>query len=313
MAQEPRTLIEAVRYFSDPDVALAHMVELRWPNGVHCPTCGRTDVRFIPTRRIWECKEKHAKRQFSAKVGTIFEDSAIALDKWFIAIWQVANCKNGISSYEMSRALGVTQKTAWHMNHRIRLAMKLGTIEKLTGEVEADESYIGGKAANRHKGDPKNAPGTAGKVGVIGALERGGNAVAAVIEVADTRTLDSFVHAFVSTEAAQVSTDEHSGYRHLGRTFNHGVVRHSAGEYVNGSHHTNSIEGFWALLKRSIKGTYIAVEPFHLGRYVDEQVFRFNERKGTDGSRFAKALTGIVGRRLTYRELTRNVTIASAA
>jgi transposase-like protein len=313
MAQEPRTLMEAVRYFADPDVALAHMVELRWPNGVHCPHCGRTDVRFIATRRLWECKEKHAKRQFSAKVGTIFEDSALPLDKWFVAIWMVANCKNGISSYEMARALGITQKSAWHMNHRIRLAMKLGTIEKLTGECEADETYVGGKAANRHKGDPKNGPGTAGKVGVIGVLERGGKAVAAVIECADTRTLDSFVHTYVSTTATLVSTDEHSGYRHLGRSYNHGVVRHSAGEYVNGRVHSNGIENFWSLLKRTIKGTYIAVEPFHLGRYVDEQVFRFNERKGKDGDRFATALRGIIGRKLTYRELTGNGAIASAA
>jgi len=313
MANEPRTLIEAVRYFADPDVALKHMIELRWPDGVYCPHCGRTDVRYIATRRIWECKEKHAKRQFSAKVGTIFEDSALPLDKWFVAIWQVANCKNGISSYEMARALGITQKSAWHMNHRIRLAMKLGTIEKLSGHVEADESLIGGKAVNRHKGDPKRMHGGfAGKTAVIGALERGGNAVAAVIVRTDTPTLDGFVHAVVEP-GAKVSTDEHSGYRHLGRTFDHGFVRHGAGEYVVGSTHTNSIEGFWALLKRSIKGTYIAVEPFHLGRYIDEQVFRFNERKGTDGSRFASALSGIVGRRLTYRELTRNVAIASAA
>jgi len=311
MAQEPRTLIEAVRYFADPDVALKHMVELRWPGGVHCPTCGRTDVRFLATRRLWECREKHARKQFSAKVGTIFEDSALSLDKWFVAIWMVANCKNGISSYEMARAIGVTQKSAWHMNHRIRLAMKLGTIEKMDGHLEADETYIGGKAVNRHKGDPKNGPGTAGKVAVVGALQRDGKAVAAVIERPDTRTLDGFVHA-VAAPLATVSTDEHSGYRHLGRTFNHGVVRHSAGEYVKGVHHTNSIEGFWALLKRSIKGTYISVEPFHLGRYVDEHTFRFNERKGNDGSRFQSALRGITGRRLTYKELTRNGAIASA-
>lgn len=313
MAQEPRTLMEAVRYFADPDVALQHMVELRWGGTVTCPTCGRDDVRFLATRRLWECKGKHARKQFSAKVGTIFEDSALPLDKWFVAIWMVANCKNGISSYEMGRALGITQKSAWHMNHRIRLAMKLGTIEKLDGHIEADETYVGGKAANRHKGDPKNGPGTSGKIAVVGALERGGRAIAAVIRRTDMPTLDGFVHAVVSPSATLVSTDEHGGYKYLSRTYRHSVVRHSAGEYVKGDCHTNSIEGFWALLKRSIKGTYISVEPFHLGRYVDEQTFRFNHRKGTDGSRFAAALTGIIGRKLTYRELTRNGAIASAA
>ena len=312
MAQEPRTLIEAVRYFSDPDVALRHMVELRWGGTPTCPTCKRTDVRFLATRRLWECKGKHPRKQFSAKVGTIFEDSALPMDKWFVAIWQVANCKNGISSYEMGRALGITQKSAWHMNHRIRLAMKLGTIEKMDGHIEADETYVGGKAINRHKGDPKNGPGTDGKTAVVGALQREGKCIAAVIARPDTRTLDSFIHAYVEPTAT-VSTDEHSGYRLLGRTFNHAVVRHSAGEYVNGNCHTNSIEGFWALLKRSIKGTYISVEPFHLGRYVDEHMFRFNERKTDDGNRFRIALQGIIGRRLTYKELTRNGAIASAA
>lgn len=313
MAHEPRTLMEAVRYFADPDVSLKHMVELRWGGTPTCPTCGRVDVRFIPTRRIWECKEKHPRRQFSAKVGTIFEDSALPLDKWFVAIWMVANCKNGISSYEMARALGITQKSAWHMNHRIRLAMKLGTIEKMGGEVEIDETYVGGKGVNRHKSDPRHRHGTADKVPVIGALQRGGKAIAAVIRRTDTETLDGFAHAVVAKEATLVSTDEHSGYRHLSRTYPHQVVRHTAGEYVSGACHTNGIESFWALFKRMLKGTYISVEPFHLGRYVDEQTFRFNARKGTDGDRFAIALTGIIGRKLTYRELTRNGAIASAA
>src|ERR1700691_2690147 len=143
MANEPKTLLEAISYFADPDVALKTMVELRWPKGVYRPTCGRTDVRFIATRRLWECKEKHPKRQFSAKVGTLFEDSPIPLEKWFPAIWMIANCKNGISSYELARDLGITQKSSWFMLHRIRMAMAKGSIEKMDGEVEADESFIG--------------------------------------------------------------------------------------------------------------------------------------------------------------------------
>ncbi len=173
---EPKTLIEAIRYFADPDIALRTMVELRWPTGVHCPTCGRTDVRFIATRRMWECKEKHPRKQFSTKVGTIFEDSPIDLGKWFVAIWMVANCKNGISSYEMHRALGVTQKTAWFMDHRIRLAMKTGSFLKMSGEVEADETLIGGLAKNMHKHIRERkikGTGGSGKEAVMGIVERG--------------------------------------------------------------------------------------------------------------------------------------------
>ncbi len=175
---EPRTLIEAIRYFADPDIALRTMVELRWPDGVHCPTCGRSDPRFIVTRRIWECKEKHPRRQFSAKVGMIFEDSPIDLGKWFAAIWMVANCKNGISSYEMHRALGVTQKTAWFMDHRVRLAMRTGSFLKMSGEVEADETFVGGVAKNMHRQvRPQKIKGTggSGKEAVLGIVERTSN------------------------------------------------------------------------------------------------------------------------------------------
>ncbi|MFD0849630.1 IS1595 family transposase [Sphingosinicella xenopeptidilytica] len=318
MPHEPRTLMEAVRYFSDPDVALQHMVNLRWPNGVTCPTCGRTDARFIPTRRIWECKEKHAKRQFSAKVGTIFEDSAIPLDKWFVAIWMVANCKNGISSYELARSLGITQKSAWHMNHRIRLAMKLGTIEKMDGEVEADESFIGGLAKNMHprrRAKAITGTGGAGKTAVLGILQRSrrenpSRIHAHVIPNVQRVTLHAGIRDAVQ-EGATLYTDRWHGYRQL-TGYVHSMIDHAV-EYVNGRVHTNGIENFWSLLKRSIKGTYISVEPFHLGRYVDEQVFRFNERNGSDADRFTAALRAVTGKRLTYRELTGNGAIASAA
>src|SRR6266849_1363097 len=174
MKREPKTLLEAIKHFADPEVTHNLMVGLRWPTGVHCPTCGRADVRFIRTRRMWECKEKHPKRQFSSKVGTIFEDSPLGLDKWFAAIWMVANCKNGVSSYEIHRAIGVTQKTAWFMDHRVRLAMKAGSIEKMVGDVEADESFIGGLSKNMHKNKRAKITGTggAGKTAVMGILRR---------------------------------------------------------------------------------------------------------------------------------------------
>lgn len=313
MAQEPRTLIEAVRYFADPDVALRHMVELRWPNGVACPTCGRTDVRFIATRRLWECKEQHARKQFSAKVGTIFEDSALPLDKWFVAIWMVANCKNGISSYEMARALGITQKSAWHMNHRIRLAMKLGTIEMMDGEVEADEAFVGGEPKNMHS-RRRGTKGYSDKSAVLGILQRSrGESPSRVRARSIPNATSVHLHSNIKETVkpgTTLYTDKWRGYWGL-IEYAHRMIDHRQ-EYVNGSIHTNGIENFWSLLKRTIKGTYISVEPFHLDRYVDEQAFRFNERKGSDADRFTTALRRVMGKRLTYQELT-NGAVAAAA
>jgi transposase-like protein len=308
---EPKTLIDAIRYFADPDIALRTMVELRWPSGVHCPTCGRADVRFVATRRIWECKEKHPKRQFSAKVGTIFEDSPIDLGKWFAAIWMVANCKNGISSYEMHRALGVTQKTAWFMDHRIRLAMQTGSFMKMSGAVEADESFIGGLSKNMHATRRKrvigHARGHTGKEVVMGLLRRSdkaeGKSKVRAEHVPDVKreTLHEQVRSTVEP-GSRLYTDQWVGYRGLD-DYERYVINHAVA-YVEGHVHTNGIENFWSLLKRTIKGTYVSVEPFHLGRYLDEQTFRFNEREHNDGARFRKVASSVAGRRLTYAELT---------
>jgi transposase-like protein len=307
----PQTLTEAIEYFSDPDVTLSTMVELRWPNGVHCPTCGRADVRFISTRRMWECKEKHQKRQFSAKVGTIFEDSPLGLDKWFSAIWMVANCKNGVSSYEMHRALGVTQKTAWFMDHRIRLAMKAGSIEKMSGDVEADESFIGGLSKNMHKNKRSKITGTggAGKTAVMGILRRSdktskSKVKTTIVPNTQAATLQPKIRETVEP-GSRLYTDAWASYRGLGDEYQHEVIDHAV-EYVRDNVHTNGIENFWTLLKRTIKGTYVSVEPFHLGRYLDEQSFRFNEREDNDGGRFRKVLSSVSGKRLTYKGLTGN-------
>ena len=243
------------------------------------------------------------RKRFSIKVGTIFEDRKIELREWMMAIWLITSHKKGIASTSLAKDLGVTQKTAWFMLHRLRYAARTQAFTKpLDGDVEIDETFHGGKASNRHKGDPKNAPGTAGKVAVIGALQRGGRAVATVIEKTDTATLDGFTHAVVSPEATSVSTDEHSGYRNLGRTFKHGVVRHSAGEYVSGSTHTNGIEGFWALLKRQIIGIHHYVTPKHLNAYVSEATWRFNLRDMGEGER-VNALLAETDGRLTYKAL----------
>ena len=309
--KQPTTLLEAIRHFADPEVSLALMVELRWPNGVCCPSCDRRDVTFIPTRRLWECKGKHPKRQFSAKVGTIFEDSPLGLDKWFAGIWLIANCKNGISSYEFARDAGITQKSAWFLLHRVRLAMKAKSFVKLDGEVEVDETYIGGSDRNRPVRKRKGIPGPSGKEAVVGAIKRKGPVVAKVVPTADMRSLLPFVHATVSDEAQLLSTDDSTVYRSLGLRYKHGVVRHVRNEYVKGRIHTNTIENFWSLLKRTLKGTYVSVEPIHLGAYVDEQAFRLNERQDSDYGRFRKVLSSVFGLRLTYRELIEHGAVAA--
>jgi len=315
---EPRTLIEAIRYFTDPDVTLRTVVELRWPNGVHCPTCGRTDVRFISTRRLWECKEKHPRRQFSAKVGTNFEDSPIDLGKWFAAIWMVANYKNGISSYEMHRALGVTQKTAWFMDHRIRLAMKTGSFLKMSGEVEADETFIGGLAKNMHRHVKERkirGTGGSGKEAVLGIVERSsdkGPSRVKTIHVPNVRrrTLAPEIRAAVEA-GSHLYTDALKSYLGLSDAYTHEVIDHAI-EFVRGNVHTNNIENFWSLVKRTLKGTYVSVDPAHPDRYLDEQAFRFNERDDKDGGRFRKVVSSVAGKRLTYKELTDHAPAPSA-
>lgn len=304
---EPTTLVEAIRYFADPDVSLDFMVNLRWADGVVCPTCGSKDVRFLKTRHIWECKNKHEKRQFSVKVGTIFEDSPIAIDKWLVAIWMIANAKNGVSSYELARSIGVTQKTAWFMLHRIRLAMNSDN-GQFSGTVEADETYIGGKSINMHKSKREKiikGRGGVGKVVVMGLLERHGKNESKVQTkiLADTsrKTIPPAVRESVKA-GSNLITDALSPYNDLDKEYIHEVIDH-AEAYVRGHVHTNSIENFWSLLKRAIRGTYVNVEPFHLTKYLDEESFRFNTRKNDDSGRFISATLGITGKRLTYKQL----------
>jgi len=299
----PQTLLDAIRYFSDPDVCLAFVVEMRWPDGVTCPRCGSKGVRFLAKRRIWECRAKHPKKQFSIKVGTIFEGSALGLDKWLAAMWMIANAKNGVSSYEIARALGITQKSAWFVLHRIRLAMQTETFGKLGGEVEVDETFIGGKARNMHHGKRKaKGRGAAGKAVVMGLLERHGEVRTQVVPGTKGRTLRPEVLKHVEP-GATVYTDELASYRGLDAEYAHKVINH-AEAYAKGHVHTNGMENFWSLLKRGIKGTYVSVEPFHLFRYLDEQAFRFNTRKDNDAGRFLRVAASIAGRRLDYRHLT---------
>jgi transposase-like protein len=305
----PKTLQQAVLYFSNPDNCLQYIAVRRWPNGVICPTCGRDDVSFLAKQRKWQCKSAHTQRQFSVKVGTIFEDSPLGLDKWLVAVWMITNDKNGISSYEVHRAIGVTQKTAWFMVHRIRLAMQTGSFAKKMGgeggEVEADETFIGGKARNMHVAQRKRRiTGTGGKdkAAVMGILERGGEVRAMVVPDRKRSTLQAAVKNHVSAGSA-LYTDSLLSYNGLEGDYVHQVINHAI-KYVDGRIHTNGLENFWSLLKRSISGTYVSVEPFHLFRYLDEQSFRYNNRKDTnDSDRFSKVVSQIKDKRVTYKEL----------
>jgi transposase-like protein len=310
-AAEPKTLKDAILYFSIPENCLNYLVARRpeWKDGVTCPVCRGSKVGFLKNQLRWQCSARHPKRQFSVKVGTIFEDSPLGLDKWLPCVWLITNCKNGISSYEIARDLGVTQKTAWFMLHRIRLAHQGKQGGKLSEEVEVDETFIGGKARNMHKAKRERViTGTGGKdkVVVMGMIERGGNVRAMVVDNRRKNTVQGQVRENVEAGAA-IFSDELKSYEGLNADYQHAVINHAV-EYVNGNVHTNAMENFWSLLKRGLHGTYISVEPFHLFRYIDEQAFRFNNRKDmTDSDRFDLAVRQIVGKRLTYAELTGKV------
>lgn len=299
----PQTLIEAIRYFGDADTCHAFMVRMRWPDGkIACPRCECDRVGFIKTRKTWQCKG--CKKQFTTKLGTIFEDSPLTMSKWLPAVWLIANAKNGISSHELGRALGVTQKSAWHMLHRIRLAMQVGTFKKLLkGEIEVDETFIGGKARNMHAGARKaTGSGIGGKAVVIGMLERKGEVRLKVMPDTKKGTLQAEVRANVY-RGSEVFTDALRSYTALCDEYAHQVIDH-AESYVKGKVHTNGLENFWSLLKRSLKGTYVSVQPFHLFRYLDEQTFRFNKRLGSDYTRFLEVMLSVSGKRLTFKNLT---------
>jgi len=317
--ETPKTLQAAIQFFSDYDNCRKFMIAVRWlDEKVRCPHCNSEKVSYLEKARLYRCYEDHPKQKFSLKVGTVFEDSPIPLEKWLPAVWLVVNCKNGISSYELHRALGVTQKSAWFMLHRIRLAMQSKSFAKIGGpgsEVEVDETFIGGKARNMHKivrarrisGRGKHM---ADKTAVMGILERGGKVRTNIIPDRTSETLQGFVKNHV-TAGANVFTDELHGYWGLDEQYKHQIIDHAV-KYVDGRIHTNGLENFWSLLKRGLHGTYVAVEPFHLFRYLDEQAFRYNNRATkdnplTDADRFHLALSQIAGKRLTFAEVTGKV------
>lgn len=310
----PTNQLEAIRYFADADNCHTFLTAMRWPNGVRCAHCESAAVGGLVVsgkRRLWNCKA--CRKQFTAKVGTIFEDSALGLDKWLPALWLVCNAKNGVSSCELARSLGVTQKTAWHMGHRIRLAMQQGGFQA-AGEVEADETFIGGVAGNRSRKVSRRrlmeeiTTGKLPKVPVHGVLERStepGKSRVALTVLASTRKepIMGAVRARVRP-GSKVFTDSLRSYQHLtGAGYDHEFIDHTI-TYAKGKVHTNGLENFWSLLKRTLGGTYVQVSPVHLFRYLDEQATRFNERGTDDLARFVSTVRRVCGRRLTWKELT---------
>ena len=316
MTTWPTTLQEAIIFFADDENCQRFMIAIRWADGkVRCPHCNSEKVTYLKNVRRFKCYGKHPKAQFSLKTGTIFEDSPLGLDKWLPAAWLIGNCKNGISSYELGRDLEITQKSCWFMLHRIRIAMQTGTFEKLSGTVEADETFIGGKAINMHKNKLAKLKaegrtlkaGGAGKAIVMGLLDRHSRQ-ARVKVTPHARAYQVRTNIIDNVEkGSKIYSDALRSYRNLPVDgFEHEFIDHTE-EYVRGAVHTNGLENFWSLFKRALKGTYVSVEPFHLQAYVDEQCFRFNERKSTDFERFALMMKNIVGRRLTYKQLTGKV------
>src|SRR5437870_9542208 len=280
----PNTLRDAIIYFDNFDHCRRFMIELRWPDGkVKCPRCGSEHIFYIEKERVWKCYGKHDQAKFSLKSGTVMEDSPISLDKWLAALWLIVNCRNGISSCEVARDLGITQKSAWFLNHRIRMSLHNGSIEKASGHVEADETFIGGKARNMHVAERKRRiTGTGGKdkTPVLGIVERGGKVRTVVVPNRKKHALQTEVRKHVEAGSA-LYTDALLSYDGLEGEYAHRVIDHAVA-YVDGNVHTNTLENFWALLKRGISGTYVSVEPFHLFRYLDEQAYRYNFRKDMD-------------------------------
>ncbi|MCI0349301.1 MAG: IS1595 family transposase [Acidobacteriales bacterium] len=308
----PKTLQQAIKYFSDEQTCIDTVAKLRWPNGPECPACGHKEHYWLASQKRWKCKE--CWKQFTVKLGTIFEDSPLPLDKWLITLWMLVNCKNGISSYEVAKAIGVSQKSAWFMLHRLRLALQEKSITKIGGEggtIEADETFIGGRFKNMHASKRARFArrgGTADKTAVFGLFDREQRKVRAMVMPNVRRdTLQAQILAHVAPKS-EVFTDQANAYTGFPEGYVHQFVNHLE-KYVDGRVHTNCLENFWSLLKRSLNGSYVAVEPFHLFRYVDEQAFRFNNRgsrknKVSDADRFQLALSQVAGKRLTYTELT---------
>lgn len=303
-----KNLIEATQYFSDKQRCIDYLTKIRWNGNATCTHCKHDKIYELKgaTKR-YKCAS--CRKQFSATKGSIFENSPVSLQKWFVAIYLMTSHKKGISSLQLSKDISVTQKTAWFMLQRIRFALETHTFSApvMTNTVECDETYIGGKNKNRHASKKvANAQGrsTKDKTPVFGLVERNGRVVAMKVK----STTKEEIHPIISNhivEGAKVMTDEWTAYKGLDARFNHAIVKHGEGIYVVGDCHTNTIEGFWSLLKRGIVGIYHQVSVKHLDKYVDEFEFRYNNRTLTEYEKFESMLS-LSGKRLTYGSLIAN-------
>ena len=298
---EFKTILDLIKTFPDEQSCIEHLESLRWADSnVVSP--------FVPSSKVYKCANnryrcKDTGKYFNVKTATLFDNSKIELQKWFLAIWLVTSHKKGISSIQLSKDIGVTQKTAWFMLQRIRNCFGFDNDNNLSNEVEVDETYVGGKNKNKH--NSKKVEGTQGrsvkdKSPVFGMVERGGKLNAKCVDDVTIRTLTQEIVRYVND--ATVYSDEWLGYNALKRIYDHQFIKHGAGQYVNGRVHTNTIEGFWSLLKRGIVGIYHFTSVKHLQKYVDEFVFRYNTRNSSEVSRFNLLLSNIENR-LTYERL----------
>jgi len=302
MLTQFKTLTDLMIAFQDPQTAIDHFTAIRWSGGMVCPYCDHDKAYTLSRKNKFRCAD--CSRNFSVTVGTIFENTKLPLRIWFGAIWLITNHPKGIASTTLAKDLGITQKSAWFVLHRLRHAARTRSfnITPMTGTVEVDETYVGGKAINRHKSRSGTKGGSADKTPVIGAVERDGEVVAKVLPVANKATMHEFVRETVSSEAEMLVTDGHPVYQRLEGYPQHEIVNHQKGEYKRGEAHTNTIESVWALLKRQIVGTHHWVSPKHLEKYVQEMTWRLNRRSLTPADRM-NALFECVAGALPYKVL----------
>ncbi len=295
------TLLQMMAAFPDEQSAIDHFTAIRWKGGEFCPYCGSVRVYHFSDKRTHKCAD--CRKRFSIKVGTIFEDSKIELRVWLMAIWLITSHKKGIASTTLAKDLGVTQKTAWFMTQRLRYAIRTKSFNApLSGDIEADEMYHGGKEKNKHASKRQGGmQGGSGKVAVLGMLQRAGELRTAIATDTKGETVQAIVKANVVL-GSNLMTDSHHAFRRLGSIYNHERVNHTIGEYVRVSFHTNGIESVWSLFKRQIIGTHHFLSAKHFGRYLGEMTWRFNERNTGEGSR-VNALLALSNGRLTYKEL----------